>query len=157
MEFSGFLDSCPLPLIYPAGGHYWKASGSFIFIPTPHTSVYIENILLKRLFSSLSDCSSFSLFIGQMLQSHSHLCGPVLNSLQHICIFQIAGSPEWDTAFHLQPHRCVGKMWDRFPWPVGNIPPSEAEWPVVPWTLLPALVADRSDVCCLPVFRNLSQ
>ena len=62
-----------------------------------------------------------------MLQSLSHPCGPLLNSLQYVHVSSILQSRELDTAPYVWPHQHWIKGKDHLPWPASNIWSSAAE------------------------------
>jgi len=89
---------CPSPLpSCPFTGYHGEKPGS-VFSPSDiytHWSDLLEPSLLQTEQSQLSQ----PLLIQQMLQSLNHLCGPLLDSLQHVSL--VLGSPELDPAFQM--------------------------------------------------------
>ena len=93
---------CPLSL--SVTGHHWKQPYCILFAPTLQVLKYIDKIhthistaepsLLKAKQSQLSQLP----LEGEMLQSHTHFCGPSVDSLQCVHVSFALRSLELDTA-----------------------------------------------------------
>uniref|UniRef100_A0A8C4P7D6 Vacuolar protein sorting-associated protein 13B-like n=1 Tax=Dromaius novaehollandiae TaxID=8790 RepID=A0A8C4P7D6_DRONO len=97
---------CPLPLVLSLGTIEKSLASSF---DTPPADIYThgsglspEPSLLQAEQSQLSQ----PLLIGEMRQSLNHLCGPLLDSFQYVCVSLALGNPALDPAFPDGPHQC---------------------------------------------------
>ena len=70
----------------PVTGHHWKESVFFAPSLWGGVNTHTDKILLSLLYAEQCQLSQ-PFVIGEMLQSLSHLCGPLLDCLQYVPIF----------------------------------------------------------------------
>lgn len=89
----------------PVTGHCWEESGSISPVASHQKSIHIDEISLNFLFSRLAQLCQ-PLLLCQMLQALNHLCGPLLDLFQYVCVFLLLGSPGLELTLQMYSHKC---------------------------------------------------
>jgi len=95
---------CPLPLVLSLGTTEKYLSLSSLHSPFRYLCTLIRSSL--RLLQAEQSQLPQPFIMGEMLQSLNHLCGPLLDSLQHVHVCLVLRNPELDTELQAWPHQC---------------------------------------------------